>query len=138
MIILDTNVISEVIRPQPDAQVIAWLDSLAPTEIATTSITAAEIRYGVERLPNGRRKIQIFHKIEELFRAFRNRIKAFNETSAEHYAILVTDREKAGRPIDIPDAQIAAICREQKAPLATRNTKDFAATGIELINPWKL
>lgn len=138
MIILDTNVISELTRPIPDSGVIAWLDSQPAEETAVTAITVAELRYGVCRLPDGRRKSELSEAVSALVDTdFRGRVEAFDVLAAEQYADVVTTRERAGRPIGTSDAQIAAICRVLNATLATRNTADFTGTGVDLINPWK-
>jgi toxin FitB len=139
MIILDTNVISELTRPAPDTGVIAWLDSLPADEAAITAITAAELRYGVRRMPDGHRKSELSEAVNALINAdFRNRVEPFDVLAADQYADVVTRREQAGQPISISDAQIAAICRVLSATLATRNTADFIGTGVDLINPWKV
>lgn len=138
MIILDTNVISELTRPSPDPGVISWLDSLPAQETAITAITAAELRYGVRRMPDGRRKLELSAAIDMLITAdFRDRVEPFDVLAAEQYADVVTSRERAGRPVSTSDAQIAAICRVLNATLATRNTADFAGTGVHLIDPWQ-
>jgi toxin FitB len=138
VIILDTNVISELTRPAPDPGVIAWLDSLSADEAAITAITAAELRYGVRRMPDDRRKAELSEAVNALINAdFRDRVEPFDVLAADQYADVVTGREQAGQPITISDAQIAAICRVLSATLATRNTSDFTGTGIDLINPWK-
>jgi toxin FitB len=138
VIILDTNVISELTRPVPDSGVIAWLDSLPPEETAITAITAAELRYGVRRMPDGRRKTELSEAVSALINTdFRDRVEPFDVLAADQYADVVTTREHAGKPIGISDAQIAAICRVLNATLATRNTSDFTGTGVNLINPWK-
>ncbi len=138
MIILDTNIISELTRPAPDPGVIAWLDSLPTDEAAITAITAAELQYGVRRMPDGRRKAELSEAVNALIDAdFRHRVEPFDVLAADQYADVVTRREQAGQPISISDAQIAAICRVLSATLATRNTSDFTGTGVDLINPWK-
>lgn len=138
MIILDTNVISELTRQAPAPGVMSWLDSLSAADVATTAITAAEMLCGVARLPSGRRKTELAAAVDGLLSDdFRGRILVFDEPAARRYADIVTARERVGRPIGAADAQIAAICRATDAALATRNTDDFAGTGIELINPWK-
>jgi toxin FitB len=138
VIILDTNVISELTRLAPDPGVIAWLDSLAADETAITAITAAELRYGVRRMPGGRRKAELSEAVNGLINAdFRDRVEPFDVRAADQYADVVTGREQAGQPISISNAQIAAICRVLNATLATRNTPDFTGTGIDLTNPWK-
>ena len=138
MIILDTNVVSELIRARPDPRVRAWVNSLPSTQIATTAVTAAELHYGVARLPPGQRRQQLAVAVSALLNdALRGRVVAFDERAARRYADVVTGREHAGRPIAVPDAQIAAICRELGAVLATRNVKDFEETGVELVDPWQ-
>jgi predicted nucleic acid-binding protein len=139
VIILDTNVISELSRHVPDPGVLAWLDSLEISEVATTAVTAAELRYGVVRLPEGHRKRGLTVMLRGvLTEDFYGRILPFDERASARYAEIVTGREKIGRPIGVADAQIAAICRDLGATLATRNIPDFEQTGIELIDPWKL
>lgn len=137
MIILDTNVLSEVIRQAPDTGVLAWLDSLPATEVATTTITAAELLYGVTRLPDGPRKTSLTAAVHALVNDdFRGRVEPFDASAAAQYAVVVSEREKLGRPISAAGGQIAAICRARRATLATRNIKDFEEAGIELVNPW--
>jgi toxin FitB len=139
VIVLDTNVISELTRHVPEPGVISWLDSLAAAEVATTAITAAELLYGVARLPDGRRKTEVAAAVHGLLAEdFQGRVLSFDEFAARRYADIVTGRERIGKPVRMVDAQIAAICRTIDATLATRNTDDFEDAGIELINPWKL
>ncbi|MBO0803132.1 MAG: type II toxin-antitoxin system VapC family toxin [Nocardiopsaceae bacterium] len=139
MIVLDTNVISELVRLVPDPGVLAWLDSLEVSDVATTAVTAAELRYGVARTPDGHRKRELAAAIRGILTEdFYGRILPFDERASGRYAEIVTVREQAGRPIGVADAQIAAICRDLSATLATRNIDDFEQTGIQLINPWKL
>ncbi|MHA6802419.1 PIN domain-containing protein [Salinifilum ghardaiensis] len=137
MIVLDTNVLSEVIRPTPDADVLAWLDSLPATEVATTAITAAELLHGASRLPEGQRRSSLTAAVHALINDdFHGRVEPFDASAAAHYAAVVSERCALGRPISAADAQIAAICRARAAVLATRNVKDFEDTGVELVNPW--
>ena len=139
MIVLDTNVISELARQVPDPGVLSWLDALEISDVVTTAVTAAELRYGIARLPDGHRKRELAVVIRGILTEdFQGRVLPFDERSSVQYADIVTRRERIGRPIGIADAQIAAICRDLAATLATRNTADFEETGIELINPWKL
>lgn len=138
MIILDTNIISELTRQAPEPRVVSWLDSLPAEEVSTTAVTAAELLYGVARMPAGRRKRELAAAVRGLLGdELRDRILPFDEHCASRYADIVCGRETVGRPIGVADAQIAAICRTAEATLATRNTDDFSGTGIELINPWK-
>jgi toxin FitB len=137
VIVLDTNVISELTRRVPAPGVISWLDAFRAAEVATTAITVAELLYGVARMPAGRRKAELAAAVGGLLSDdFRGRVLAFDELAARRYADVVTARERLGRPIGAADAQIAAICSAAGAALATRNIGDFDSTGIELINPW--
>jgi toxin FitB len=139
VIVLDTNVISELTRRVPEPAVISWLDSWPATEVATTAITAAELLYGIARLPSGHRKTALSVAVHGLLADdFHGRVLPFDDRAAPRYADIVSGRDQLGRPIGVADAQIAAICSASGAELATRNTDDFEDTGIELINPWKL
>ncbi len=139
MILLDTNVLSELIRPEPDDGVTEWLDSLDAALVATTAITTAELLYGVARLPAGRRREQLSEAIRGLIDDdLEGRVEPLDAGAAARYAALVSDRDRAGRPISMADAQIASICLELEATLATRNTNDFKDTGIDLLDPWQL
>jgi predicted nucleic acid-binding protein len=138
VIVLDTNVLSELIRRDPHDGVLRWMDSLDAATIATTAITAAELLYGVARLPAGRRRDLLGEAAQRLIEDdLGGRVEPFDASSAAHYAALAGDRERAGRPIGLADGQIAAICRKLGAALATRNTSDFEGTGIALIDPWQ-
>jgi predicted nucleic acid-binding protein len=138
VIILDTNVVSELIRATPDPGVRAWVNSRPSAQVATTAITAAALHYGVARLPVGRRRQQLTVAVSALLNdALRGRVVPFDERAARRYADVISGREQAGRPIGVPDAQIAAICRELGAVLATRNIKDFEETGVQLVDPWQ-
>jgi toxin FitB len=137
MIIIDTNVVSELMLPSPSEMVVGWVRANEP-ELYTTSITLAEIHYGIQRLADGHRKRLLRSTAEEVFLQFEERVLAFDAEAALVYATIVSDRDRAGLPIDGFDAQIAAICRTHRAALATRNTKDFQDTGIEVIDPWQL
>jgi toxin FitB len=138
VIVLDTNVLSELIRRDPDDGVLSWMDSLDAAMIATTAITAAELLYGIARLPAGRRSDLLSEAAHRLIEDdLAGRVEPFDASAAAHYAALVSGREQAGRPIGVADGQIAAICRNLEATLATRNTGDFEGTGIDLIDPWQ-
>jgi predicted nucleic acid-binding protein len=107
--------------------------------VATTAVTAAELRYGVARLPDGHRKRELTAVIRGILAEdFHGRVLPFDERASVRYPDVVAGREGIGRPIGVADAQIAAICRDLGAVLATRNAPDFEETGVELINPWKL
>ncbi len=137
MIVLDTNVVSELMRPEPAAAVVDWVDRQPAADVYLTAITVAELLYGVARLPEGRRKTDIAERVEAIMSEdFEHRVVAFDETAAAHYADIVVRRERAGRPISTADAQIAATCRSHGAVLATRSVDDFADTSVSIINPW--
>jgi predicted nucleic acid-binding protein len=139
VIVLDTNVISELARRAPDPGVLSWLDALDISDVATTAVTAAELRYGAARLPEGHRKRELTVVIRGILTEdFHGRVLPFDERASVSYADIVAGRERIGRPIGVADAQIAAICRDVGAILATRNTADYEETGIELTDPWKL
>ena len=134
--VVDTNVASELMRPSPSPSVVAWVRGSRASQLHTTAITVAEVLYGVERLPESPRRRLLGTTAREVFSAFADRVLAFDERAAEQYAQIVAGREAAGRPISGFDAQIAAICRVHGATLATRNAKDFHATGITILDPW--
>jgi len=138
VIVLDTNVISEVFRPSPEVNVVEWLASLTG-DVAITSVTLAELLAGVRRLPDGRRKAELRKHIESALEPYRGSrsVLPFDESAAGCYADVLAAREAAGAPISTADAQIAAICLAHDATCATRNIKDFAHTGVELIDPWE-
>ncbi|WP_349607437.1 type II toxin-antitoxin system VapC family toxin [Cupriavidus sp. DF5525] len=137
MIVLDTKVLSELMRGQPKPAVVDWLDRQAQDSLVITAVTVAELLYGIARLPDGRRKTGLQEAaLQMLDQEFEDRVLPFDEDAAVHYAALVAQRERAGCPISMADAQIAAICRHHAAALATRNTKDFEGVGIVLANPW--
>src|SRR5690606_7249267 len=137
MIVLDTNVISEIYRPSPEPRVIDWLVSQTG-HVAISAITLAELLAGVRRLPDSRRKDELAARIEEAVAPYRGSrsVLAFDDGAAERYADVLASREAAGAPISTADAQIAAICLAHDAACATRNVKDFAHTGVELVDPW--
>jgi predicted nucleic acid-binding protein len=138
MIVLDTNVLSELMRVEAEPAVIDWLDRQAPDALTITAVTVAELLYGIARLPDGNRKSRLRDAaLQMLDEEFADRVLPFDENAAVHYAALVSQRERAGRPISMADAQIAAICRHHAATLATRNRKDFEGVDVVLANPWE-
>jgi predicted nucleic acid-binding protein len=136
MIILDTNVVSELMRPEPDARVRQWVGGQRTDELGTTAITVAEIRHGIERLPDGRRKESLLSAATDLFAAFGELVQPFDTLAAAWFGPVMVRRARVGLRIEGFDAQIAAICRARGAALATRNVKDFLETGIDVIDPW--
>ena len=137
MIVLDTNVLSELTRAEPAPSVVAWLDRWESSELYTTALTAAELRGGVEVLPPGRRRDLLAADVERLLTGtLAGSLLPFDGESARHYADVVSARRRAGAPIEAFDAQIAAICLQHGAVLATRNLRDFEGVGLPLVNPW--
>ena len=136
MIVVDTNVVAELMRPEPHEVVQCWSLALQSDDSYTTAITLAEILYGIERLPSGRRKDLLRTTARDVFATFGDRVLPFDAGAAAHYTLVVEGRDRLGRPIDGFDAQIASICRLGGAALATRNVKAFEHTGIEVIDPW--
>jgi predicted nucleic acid-binding protein len=137
VIVLDTNVVSELMKPQPSPAVLAWVGSRDRLELHTTSVTQAEILDGVLQLPAGRRRRGVEGAAEALFQEdFAGRILPFDSRAARPYADIVAERRRRGRPISQFDAQIGAIARAADATLVTRNVKDFEHCGIRVLNPW--
>jgi len=137
MIVLDTNVLSEAMRPAPAPQVQAWLAAQAPASLFTTAIAEAELLHGAALLPPGRRRQGIEQAIQRMFAEdFSGRVLGFDQAAAAHYAAIAAARRRSGRPIASFDAQIAAIARAAGYAVATRNAADFADCGIDVIDPW--
>ena len=137
MIVLDTNVLSELMRRRPAARVVRWVDDQDAGALAITAVTVAELLYGVARLAAGARKATLAAAVDALVREdFSGRVLPFDVVAAARYAELIAGRERDGRPISVSDGQIAAICRCHGAALATRNVRDFDATGIAVLDPW--
>ena len=137
-VLLNTNVLSELMRPQPSAVVLGWFAQQKDTEFYTSAITQAELLLGVALLPDGQRKNAIVEAIEKMFdQDFAERCLPFDELAAHEYAALVAARNKIGMPISTEDAQIAAIALQNDLVLVTRNTKDFRQiNGLDLVDPW--
>ncbi|MFJ2488328.1 type II toxin-antitoxin system VapC family toxin [Pseudomonas sp. NPDC087639] len=137
MIVLDTNVLSEFMRAEPAARVLDWVDAQPAMDLAISAVTVAEILHGIARLPSGKRKQKLeAHAMAMFEEDFAGRILPFDAHAAVEYATLVADCEAKGRAVSMADAQIAAICRAHGASIATRNVKDFAFSGVEVIDPW--
>ena len=138
MIVLDTNVVSELMKAAPAAAVTRWIREQAVESVYTTSITQAEILHGIMLLPAGRRRRIIASAAEEMFSVeFGGRVLAFGSDAASHYAQIAAHRKRSGRPISHFDAQIAAIARAAGASIATRNVADFEDCGVRVLNPWE-
>jgi predicted nucleic acid-binding protein len=137
VIILETNVVSEILRPVPSSRVETWLARQNGANVFLTAVGESELRHGVALLPNGRRRSLLAKAISSILEEdFRNRILPFDSAAARAYAGIAVGRRSAGRPISQFDCQIAAIVACHAAVLATRNTADFEGCGIEMINPW--
>jgi predicted nucleic acid-binding protein len=137
MIVLDTNVISELMRPEPDPVVFAWTAAQARDMLYTTSVNKAEILYGIAALPTGRRRTALTEAAEAMFGDdFLDRVLPFDGAAAVHYAEIVVARRRTGNPIEAFDAQIAATALVFGDEIATRDVGGFAACGLTLINPW--
>jgi predicted nucleic acid-binding protein len=137
VIILDTNVISELLRPVPARQVEAWLSEQDGALIYFTTVGEAELRHGVSILPAGKRRSALTKAIDSILdEDLRDRILPFDREAARTYAIVAAGRRAAGRPISQFDCQIAAIARAHGAAVATRNSNDFTGCGIDVLDPW--
>lgn len=137
MILLDTNVVSEVMRRKPSNNVLSWLNQHSDGNLLLSSITIAEICYGLRILPIGQRRQLLETRFEQfIIEGFFGRIISFDESAARAYAEIMGTRKKKGRPMSLPDGQIAAIAQVNQFTLATRNTTDFEDCGIQLINPF--
>jgi predicted nucleic acid-binding protein len=137
VIVLDTNVVSEPLRAQPSLQVLAWLDRQAPETLYLTTISVAELWSGVELLPTGKRRTQLQNLIStEILPLFGSRVLSFDGQAAVAFARVAAKARVAGNRIDFADCAIAGIALTQRFAIATRNTKDFKGSGVEVINPW--
>ena len=137
MIVLDTNVVSELMRRSPDPTVEAWAAEYALEDLFFSAVGEAELRYGAAIMPAGRRRVTLVADIEAMLRAsFENRILPFDSAAARAYAEIAVARRAAGRPVSHPDNQIAAIAHSRGMTVATRNIRDFEDMGIAVINPW--
>ena len=138
MILLDTNVLSEALKPAPSEAVLRWLAAQEPAEVFISTITQAEMLYGIELLPGGRRKTRLATVVAQLFDVeFQGRTLVFDEESARAFAKIVAGRDASGRPISQFDAMIAAIARARGAAVATRNVEDFRDCGVRVVDPWR-
>ena len=137
MFAIDTNVASELMRPEPAPAVAAWVAERDAREMYLTAVTEAELRYGVAILPAGRRRSTLEAAMNRwLDQGFGEHILPFDSAAARAYARIAADRRRAGRPIGEADCQIAAICRSRGAVLITRNVRDFDGAGIVVADPW--
>ena len=137
MILLDTNVVSELMRPEPDQAVLRWFANQASIDLYLSAIAEAELSRGAAMLPAGKRRDQLMAAIDAMIAEdFAGRILPFDSAAAQAFVLVFLERRAAGRPISFADCQIAATARAQGAAIATRNTADFAGCGIAVIDPW--
>ena len=137
MIVLDTNVLSEALRPLPEPSVLAWLAKQPRTSLFTTTVTQGEVLYGIRLLVDGKRRRDLWDAAQKIFAEdFAGQVLNFDSDAAEMFADIASVRRKAGKPISQFDAMIAAMARSRGAILATRNAKDFDACGIDVVDPW--
>ncbi|WP_020179418.1 type II toxin-antitoxin system VapC family toxin [Methylopila sp. M107] len=137
MIIVDTNVLSEAMRPRPAPEVMAWLAGQDPDRLFTTAITGAEIRYGILTMPEGKKRTALEHVADAILRRdFAGRVLPFDESAALQYAQLAARPEAAKDDASVFDAMIGAIAIANSAPVATRNVRHFLPFGLVVINPW--
>lgn len=138
MIVLDTNVLSELLKPAPDARVLAWVSGQPIGSLFVTAVTQAEMLYWLALLPAGRRRQRMHETVDAMFENdFAGRLLPFDEAAAQEFAAIAAERRRIGRPISQFDAQIAAIARSRNADLATRNVDDFAHCGLAVVDPWR-
>lgn len=137
MMVIDTNIISEVMRPQPNPSVIAWLDQQETAHLYVSTVTLAEIRYGLAVMPKGERQQRLTVQFDAYIdRAFEGRVLDFTAEAAKRYAEIMANRRRLGLPMSMADGQIAAIASVQHFAVATRNIKDFEHCGMDVVNPF--
>lgn len=137
MIVLDTNVVSEFMRPNPADRVVAWMSRQFAPLLYLSTISEAELRYGIEILPPGKRRERLRSEVDEMLREdFAGRILPFDRAAAQAYVAIAAERRAAGQPINHPDCQIAAIARAAGAAVATRDFGAFQGCGVDVIDPW--
>lgn len=138
MIVLDTNVLSELLRPVPEPKVLAWLETQTMDALFTTAISRSEMLYGIHILPVGRRRESLLYEVEAIFSTdMAGRVLPYDEAAADAHAEIAAQRRAQGRPSSQSDLMIAGIVRSRGAMLATRNVRDFEDCGITLANPWQ-
>jgi len=136
MIILDTNIVSETMRPKPDAKVLAWLDRQVAETLYLTSVTLAELLFGVAVLPDGKRKDRLTATINDLTGLYAERVLPFDADAARHYALLTMTARQNGYGFPTPDGYIAAIAAAHGYLVASRDAVAFESAGLKVINPW--
>ena len=135
--ILDTNVVSELVNADPEPSVDEWIAHTSETQLYLTTVTEAELRFGFENMPRGRRRDAFATALDKILLEFTDRILPFDRAAAREYALIRHARQRAGRQIKEPDCMIAAISKSSAAAVVTRNVRDFRGYGVEIINPWE-
>ena len=136
MVILDAAILAEVIRPSPDRKIGGWLGAQPRDDLYTTSLAQADILYGVESLPPGKRRTDLLSAVLEIFAFFEKRVLSFDPDAARAYPQILLNRKMMGAPIEPANAMLAAITRSRGAILATKNVDQFSGCGIRVVNPW--
>lgn len=137
MIVLDTNVVSEAMKPEPDPAVRAWLNEQSAETLYLSSVTLAELLFGIGSMPNGKRKDMLSESLDGLMQLFRERVLPFDTDAARKYADLAVIARTAGRGFPVPDGYIAAIAASQGYQVASRDMAPFEAANVDVINPWE-
>jgi predicted nucleic acid-binding protein len=137
MILLDTCVVSETLKPEPDARVLAWVASLTESDVYLPSLVVGELRQGVESLPTGNRRANLLVWLDQLEARFGDRLLALDNSVARRWGVLQGALTRAGTPLPVVDSLLAAYALQHQAVLATRNAGDFAAAGVTVFNPWE-
>jgi len=138
MMLLDTNVVSDVMKVAPSEAVLVWLNDQDSKTLYVSTVTIGEIEYGLRILPVGKRRLQLKERFEQFIsQAFAQRVLAFDEAAARTYGDVMGIRKELGRPMSVPDGQIAAIARSSGLAIATRNISDFENCGVDLVNPFR-
>ena len=137
MIILDTNVLSALMRHVPDPAVVAWMDRQPRTSLWTTSVTVLEVRFGLQILPSGKRRSALMQAFDALLDKIGRRVAGFDLDAAEHASDLMASRHKKGRPVELRDTMIAGIVLAHNATLATRNMQHFQDASVAIVDPWE-
>jgi toxin FitB len=137
MIVLDTNVVSEAMKPEPDEAVRAWLNEQVPETLYVSSVTLAELLYGIGALPDGRRRAMLARALDGVLGVFGARVLAFDADAARHYAGLAVRARHGGRGLPTPDGYIAAIATSRGFMVASRDTAPYRAGGVPVVDPWR-
>lgn len=137
MIVVDTNVVSEAMRPEPNAVVVSWLNAQAAETLYLSSVTLAELLFGIGALPADAKKDRLAQALDRLLSLFSGRVLPFDQEAARRYADMALIARALGRPLPVADGYLAATAAARRFAVATRNVQHFGDTGVDLIDPWK-